>query len=82
MSNFTGMTQDVPDPEIMVTFPIIGDPHMAAFVAWTTTPWTLPSNLALCVNADFVYVKVSLICFFLLYVDFCGRLLTQLDRVL
>ncbi|RWW75925.1 hypothetical protein BHE74_00016005, partial [Ensete ventricosum] len=26
-------------------------------VAWTTTPWTLPSNLALCVNADIVYVK-------------------------
>lgn len=47
------------DPEIMVTFPIEGDPHNAAFVAWTTTPWTLPSNLALCVNASFTYVKVS-----------------------
>uniref|UniRef100_A0A1J3JXX8 isoleucine--tRNA ligase n=1 Tax=Noccaea caerulescens TaxID=107243 RepID=A0A1J3JXX8_NOCCA len=50
--------KDVPDPEIMVTFPVIGDPDNAAFVAWTTTPWTLPSNLALCVNAKFVYVKV------------------------
>ncbi|GMY32388.1 isoleucine--tRNA ligase, cytoplasmic, partial [Fagus crenata] len=60
ISNFEAGQEyrDVPDPEIMVTFPIIGDPHMAAFVAWTTTPWTLPSNLALCVNADFVYVKV------------------------
>ncbi|CAA7012866.1 unnamed protein product [Microthlaspi erraticum] len=48
----------VPDPEIMVTFPVIGDEDGAAFVAWTTTPWTLPSNLALCVNASFVYVKV------------------------
>ncbi|KAA3464795.1 isoleucine--tRNA ligase, cytoplasmic-like isoform X1 [Gossypium australe] len=48
----------VPDPEIMVAFPIVGDPDNAAFVAWTTTPWTLPSNLALCVNANFVYVKV------------------------
>ncbi|GKV06154.1 hypothetical protein SLEP1_g18078 [Rubroshorea leprosula] len=48
----------VPDVEIMVTFPIVGDPDKAAFVAWTTTPWTLPSNLALCVNANFVYVKV------------------------
>ncbi|XP_038715850.1 isoleucine--tRNA ligase, cytoplasmic-like isoform X2 [Tripterygium wilfordii] len=47
-----------PDPEITVTFPIIDDAHNAAFVAWTTTPWTLPSNLALCVNANFVYVKV------------------------
>jgi len=50
--------QEVPDPEIMVTFPVIGDQDNAAFVAWTTTPWTLPSNLALCVNAKFVYVKV------------------------
>ncbi|KAK8617842.1 hypothetical protein V6N13_080747 [Hibiscus sabdariffa] len=48
----------VSDPEIMVAFPIVGDPDNAAFVAWTTTPWTLPSNLALCVNANFVYVKV------------------------
>ncbi|KAG7632264.1 Valyl/Leucyl/Isoleucyl-tRNA synthetase editing domain [Arabidopsis suecica] len=30
----------------------------AALVAWTTTPWILPSNLALCVNAKFVYLKV------------------------
>ncbi|XVE62096.1 hypothetical protein DITRI_Ditri06bG0092000 [Diplodiscus trichospermus] len=48
----------VPDPEIMVSFPIVGAPDNSAFVAWTTTPWTLPSNLALCVNASFVYVKV------------------------
>ncbi|XVF08373.1 hypothetical protein REPUB_Repub06bG0221000 [Reevesia pubescens] len=48
----------VPDPEIMVAFPVVGDPDNAAFVAWTTTPWTLPSNLALCVNSNFVYVKV------------------------
>ena len=31
----------------------------AYFLAWTTTPWTLPSNLALCVNPDEVYVKVK-----------------------
>ncbi|KAK4566798.1 hypothetical protein RGQ29_002877 [Quercus rubra] len=60
LSNFEAGQEyrDVPDPEIMVTFPVIDDPHKAAFVAWTTTPWTLPSNLALCVNANFVYVKV------------------------
>ncbi len=29
------------------------------FLAWTTTPWTLPSNTALCVNPDFDYAKVS-----------------------
>ncbi|KAE8690316.1 hypothetical protein F3Y22_tig00110895pilonHSYRG00017 [Hibiscus syriacus] len=50
--------KSVSDPAIMVAFPIVGDPDNAAFVAWTTTPWTLPSNLALCVNANFVYVKV------------------------
>ncbi len=31
----------------------------AYFLAWTTTPWTLPSNVALCVNPDDTYVKVS-----------------------
>lgn len=60
LSNFEANSnyKDVPDPEIMMTFPIVDDPLEAAFVAWTTTPWTLPSNLALCVNESFVYVKV------------------------
>ncbi|KAM7488581.1 hypothetical protein LguiB_026065 [Lonicera macranthoides] len=60
LSNFEANSnyKDVPDPEIMVSFPIVGDPDAAAFVAWTTTPWTLPSNLALCVNANLVYLKV------------------------
>jgi len=30
-------------------------------MAWTTTPWTLPSNLALCVNEEMTYCIVSLI---------------------
>ncbi len=30
-----------------------------AFLAWTTTPWTLPSNVALCVNPDSEYIKVK-----------------------
>ncbi|KAI3450053.1 hypothetical protein Pfo_006718 [Paulownia fortunei] len=60
LSNFEANSnyKEVPDPEIMVAFPVIDDPDGACFVAWTTTPWTLPSNLALCVNANFVYVKV------------------------
>jgi isoleucyl-tRNA synthetase len=29
-----------------------------SLLAWTTTPWTLPSNLALCVHPDFMYVKI------------------------
>lgn len=50
--------QEVPDPDILVTFPLVDDEEGVALVAWTTTPWTLPSNLALCVNKNFVYVKV------------------------
>lgn len=54
--------QNVDDPEIMVTFPLVDNEEGAALVAWTTTPWTLPSNLALCVNKEFVYVKVRFWC--------------------
>lgn len=48
----------VQDPAITVTFPINeqSDTH---FMAWTTTPWTLPSNLALAVGADIDYVKIK-----------------------
>ena len=52
------LTQDVSDPAVMVSFPLVSDAHSASLVAWTTTPWTLPSNLALCVNPAFLYVKV------------------------
>ncbi len=31
----------------------------AYFLAWTTTPWTLPSNVALCVNPNDTYCKVK-----------------------
>lgn len=40
-----------------ITFPWVED-NDTKFVAWTTTPWTLPSNLALVVHPDFDYVKV------------------------
>jgi isoleucyl-tRNA synthetase len=51
--------RDVSDPAVIVSFPVDNDPDNASFVAWTTTPWTLPSNLALCVNPEFVYLKVK-----------------------
>ena len=57
LSNFeAGLNyKDVRDPAVTVAFPVdgpAGSPHVGArIVAWTTTPWTLPSNLALCVNA-------------------------------
>ncbi|KAL5256444.1 hypothetical protein ACHWQZ_G011623 [Mnemiopsis leidyi] len=48
---------DVTDPAVFVNFPIDQDSGVS-FVAWTTTPWTLPSNLALCANPDETYVKI------------------------
>lgn len=56
------------DPTLTVTFPITGvkdDSAADAFLvgayalAWTTTPWTLPSNLALAVNPQVNYVEVK-----------------------
>src|SRR5262245_41584096 len=54
ISNFeAGLNfKDVPDPAVVVAFPLVADPH-TAFLAFTTTPWTLPSNLALCMHPDF-----------------------------
>eukprot|EP00854_Cymbomonas_tetramitiformis_P009847 gene9847-11662_t len=61
LSNFeAGLNyKTVSDPAVMPSFPLKGDPDGAAMVAWTTTPWTLPSNLALCVHPEFDYVKVK-----------------------
>ena len=47
----------VSDPSVVVTFPLVGKNE--SFLAWTTTPWTLPSNLALAVNPEFTYVKIK-----------------------
>jgi isoleucyl-tRNA synthetase len=49
--------EEVQDPAITVRFRVEGKPH-AWILAWTTTPWTLPSNLALAVGADIPYVWV------------------------
>ena len=40
-----------------VAFPLVDDQE-TSLLAWTTTPWTLPSNLALCVHPDFTYIKI------------------------
>lgn len=42
---------------VTVAFPLVDDPA-TSLLAWTTTPWTLPSNLALCVHPDFTYIKI------------------------
>ncbi len=57
LSNFEAQQnyQDVSDPSVIVTFPIVGKDGVS-FLAWTTTPWTLPANLALSVNPKYTYV--------------------------
>ncbi|XP_036043283.1 isoleucine--tRNA ligase, cytoplasmic isoform X2 [Onychomys torridus] len=60
LSNFESNQnyKDVQDPSVFVTFPLEEDEN-TSLVAWTTTPWTLPSNLALCVNPEIQYVKIK-----------------------
>lgn len=59
LSNFEAGSnyKEVQDPAVTVAFVLRDDPT-TAFLAWTTTPWTLPSNLALCVHPDLDYVKI------------------------
>ena len=47
----------VKERSAVVRFKVVGED--AYFLAWTTTPWTLPSNVALCVNPDETYCKVT-----------------------
>ena len=49
--------KSVKERSAVVRFKVTGED--AYFLAWTTTPWTLPSNVALCVNPDETYVKVK-----------------------
>ena len=49
--------KSVKERSAVVRFKVAGED--AYFLAWTTTPWTLPSNVALCVNPDETYVKVK-----------------------
>jgi isoleucyl-tRNA synthetase len=66
LSNFEANSnyKDVQDPAITVRFPVtkgadkLGLTGPVSLLAWTTTPWTLPSNLALCVGPDIDYVAV------------------------
>ena len=66
LSNFeAGLNyKDVRDPAVVVNFPLAGD-EAVAFVAWTTTPWTLPSNIALPSNMaamlDQLYGRTALV---------------------
>ncbi len=63
--NQPGCYRDVKDTTCTAQFRILDPkPEMAEFgepffLAWTTTPWTLPSNTALCVGPNFTYVAVQ-----------------------
>ena len=51
--------QEVEDPSVYVLFSL-KDEDDTAFLVWTTTPWTLPSNVALAVNEGADYVKIRM----------------------
>ena len=48
--------KEAQDPAVVIAFPLVEDPD-TSLLAWTTTPWTLPSNIGLAVNAEFEYIK-------------------------
>ena len=50
--------QEVADPSIFVRFPV-KDKENTYLLVWTTTPWTLPSNVAVAVGQDYDYVAVE-----------------------
>ena len=54
----TDSYKDVTDPAVYIKFPVKGKKD-EYFLAWTTTPWTLPANIALVVHPDETYVKVK-----------------------
>ena len=60
VSNFEAAQnyKDVQDPAVVVSFPLVEDPDVN-LLAWTTTPWTLPSNVALATHPDLEYVKIK-----------------------
>ena len=49
--------KDVKERSAVARFKVVGED--AYILAWTTTPWTLPSNVALCVNPEYTYAKVK-----------------------
>ncbi|MDO5320803.1 MAG: isoleucine--tRNA ligase [Bacteroidia bacterium] len=55
--NQPGCYRDVKDTTCCAQFKVVGEDDLY-FLAWTTTPWTLPSNTALCVGPNIDYVKV------------------------
>jgi isoleucyl-tRNA synthetase len=59
LSNFeAGLNyKDTKDPAIVVSFPLVERPKVS-LVAWTSAPWILASNVALCVNSELTYAEI------------------------
>lgn len=53
-----GYQENTPDPSVFVRFPLKDEPG-TSFLVWTTTPWTLPANVALAVSPAVLYLKVE-----------------------
>ena len=49
----------ISEESIYVKFPVKGEKN-TYFLVWTTTPWTLPGNVAIAINSKFIYVKVRI----------------------
>ncbi|HLE97247.1 MAG TPA: class I tRNA ligase family protein, partial [Candidatus Thermoplasmatota archaeon] len=52
--------EDRKDPSVFVRFPLVGKPD-ESLVIWTTTPWTLPANVAVAANPDLEYARVKVV---------------------
>jgi isoleucyl-tRNA synthetase len=50
--------REVDDPSLTISFPLVDDPT-TSLLAWTTTPWTLISNMAIMVGSEVDYVKIQ-----------------------
>ena len=63
LSNFEANMdyRSVQDPAITVRYPVVSDGHQGeVLLVWTTTPWTLPCNMAACVGPDVDYVRATI----------------------
>lgn len=72
---------EVEDPSVFVRFPVRGESN-TSFLVWTTTPWTLPSNVGLVVGQDVEYVMVEHHCEKLILAKDCLHVLNGEYQVL
>lgn len=69
--------KDVKELSVIAKFKATDEDNLY-YLAWTTTPWTLPSNVALCVNPEEIYVKVTQDgCNYILAKELCEKVLKE-----